>query len=60
MTTTHPNQSEVSVVLVEAESPRVDGAKLLGVFNLEGIPQGKPGEARIEVTPASLNRSVCV
>ncbi len=48
-TTTEPNQELVSISVIQGEDERADRNKLLGMFNLTGIPHAEAGVPRIEV-----------
>jgi len=49
-TTAQDNQPAVTIHVVQGERPMASDNKSLGMFNLEGIPPMRRGEAQIEVT----------
>jgi molecular chaperone DnaK len=49
-TTAQDNQPAVTIHVVQGERPMAADNKSLGMFNLEGIPPMRRGEAQIEVT----------
>ena len=49
-TTTEPNQEMVTVTVLQGEAPMASLNKLLGMFNLTGIPPAPAGKPRIEVS----------
>jgi len=49
-TTAQDNQPSVTIHVVQGERPMASDNKSLGMFNLEGIPPLRRGEAQIEVT----------
>ncbi len=48
-TTTEDNQELVSIAVLQGDSDQASGAKMLGNFNLTGIPAAPAGGPRIEV-----------
>lgn len=48
-TTTEDNQELVSITVLQGEKDSADNNKLLGMFNLTGIPSASAGRPRIEV-----------
>src|SRR5262249_40923083 len=49
-TTAEDNQTAVTIKVFQGERPMALDNRLLGEFNLEGIPPGRMGTAQIEVT----------
>lgn len=49
-TTTEPNQDMVTVTVLQGENSMASRNKLLGMFNLTGIPPAPAGSPRIEVS----------
>lgn len=49
-TTTEANQDMVSIAVLQGDSEAASGNKMLGMFNLTGIPPAAAGAPRIEVS----------
>lgn len=57
-TTAHDNQDTVCILVLEGASTRASSNRVLGQFDLTGVPPGPRGEAKIEVTFALDTNSI--